>query len=188
MTARRFDPLNDRLSRDIRNDLSAAFAAGLAEHSLAAVETAAAKHRANELAPMYEAYIADRLTRYQQALRIIRADGVEDALTRALVLWDLGLFFEVHEVLEHAWLKAHGAEKEILQAMIRAAGMYIKLAMGQPEAARKMATKAVRALAEHRPQVPAILPLDRLLAALTALAPQPPTLYAPQRSTRHAAL
>lgn len=183
MTGRHFDPLNDRLSRDIRNQLSVAFAEGLATNSLAPVEVVVARFRAKGLPPTQEEYIADRLDRYQEALAIINANEANDALTRSLVLWDLGLFFEVHEILEHAWLKARGAEKEILQAMIRAAGMYIKLAMGQPEAARKMAGKAAKALEDHRQQVPAPLPLDRLLAALTACDPQPPRLYEPQRST-----
>ncbi|HSR36511.1 MAG TPA: DUF309 domain-containing protein [Desulfurivibrionaceae bacterium] len=183
MTDRLFDPLNDRQSRDIRNALSEAFAEALTKTCLAPVDAVAAQYQASGLAPVYEAYIADRLMRYQEALRIIGADTVNDVFTRALVLWDLGLFFEVHEILEHAWLAAHGAEKEILQAMIRAAGMYIKLAMGQPEAAHKMAAKAVKALVEHRTLVPALLPLDRLLAALKACDPQPPRLYEPQRST-----
>ncbi|MEW6594971.1 MAG: DUF309 domain-containing protein [Thermodesulfobacteriota bacterium] len=182
MTARQFDPLNDRLSRDIRNQLSEAFAEALAAGNLAPVNTVAAHYRASALAPFYEAYIAARLARYQQAFHVIRANGVDDVLARGLVLWDLDLFFEVHEILEHAWHHARGTEKEIYQAMIRAAGMYIKLAMGQPEAARKMATKAVAVLERYRAQMPACLPLDRLLAALKALDPQPPRLCEPQRS------
>ena len=182
MTARQFDPLNDRLSRDIRNQLSVTFAEGLAEKNLAAVERVADRYRANGLAPLYEAYIADRLARYQQALETIATHRVEDAFTRALVLWDLGLFFEVHEILEQAWHRAHGPEKAILQAMIRAAGMYIKFAMGQPEGARKMATRAAATLERYRQQIPAHLPLDRLLESLRTFDRQPPSLYEPQRS------
>ena len=189
MTARQqFDPLNDRLSRDIRNRLSVAFAEALAEGTMAQVEEVAARSRASGLAPVYEAYIADRLIRYQEALRTIATNGVEEPLTRALLLWDLGLFFEVHEILEQAWRRAHGPEKAILQAMIRAAGMYIKLAMGQPEAARKMATKALAALERHRALAGTKLPLNRLLAALKSVDPNPPKLYRiPTEPNDHAA-
>jgi len=177
MTARHFDPLNDRLSRDIRNQLSVAFAEALAKGAMAPVEEVTARYRASGLAPIYEAYIADRLILYLQALEVIGADGVEDAFPRALVLWDLGLFFEVHEILEHAWRLAHGAEKEILQAMIRAAGFYIKLAMGQPEAASKMAAKAANAMEQHRALAETKLPLEPLLNALKSVDPRPPKLY-----------
>ena len=187
MTVRHFDPLNDRLSRDIRNELSRAFAVAVEKKVLAPAALAAERFRTMDLAPVYEAYIADRLTRYQQALQAFAADRVQDAFSRALVLWDLGLFFEVHEIIEHAWHHARGAEREILQAMIRAAGMYIKLAMGQPEAARKMAAKAVTALEHHRSRVPTNLPLDRLLAALKTFDAQPPKLYQPQGASDHAA-
>ncbi|MEW6501406.1 MAG: DUF309 domain-containing protein [Thermodesulfobacteriota bacterium] len=177
MTARQFDPLNDRLSRDIRNQLSVAFAEAQEKGTMAPVEEVAARSRASDLAPAYEAYIADRLNRYRQALRTMTADRAKTPFSRALLLWDLGLFFEVHEILEHSWHKACGPEREILQAMIRAAGMYIKLAMGQPEAARKMATKALAVLERHRALLETTLPLNRLLAALKSVDPNPPKLY-----------
>ena len=87
---------------------------------------------------------------YAKALAIIARTDAEDALAKALVLWDLGLFFEVHEILEQAWHGAHGAEKEILQAMIRAAGFYIKGEYGYFEAGAKMAGRAVAALEKNR--------------------------------------
>lgn len=59
---------------------------------------------------IYERYIDNRLSLYKQALLIINEEELVDSWDQALVLWDLGLFFEVHEVLEHAWLQATGTK------------------------------------------------------------------------------
>jgi len=64
-----------------------------------------------EIESYYKNYINDRLVLYQAVLETIRK-GPADVFWRALVLWDNRLFFEVHEVLEHAWYKATGDEKK----------------------------------------------------------------------------
>ena len=69
---------------------------------------------------------------------------------RGCCLWDLGLHFEVHEILEHAWHRAQGEEKLLLQAMIRAAGVYIKGDYGYFEAAAKLAARALPVLEAHK--------------------------------------
>ena len=174
-----FDPFQDRLSRDLRNELSAALAQGLAEDDPAPVRQVADRYLAMGLPSCYNAYLLDRLERYGQALESIRRNGYDDALHRGMVLWDLGLFFEVHEVLEEAWHKATGGEKKILQALIRAAGVYIKLEYGYKEAAAKMAARAVEVLEKERQAVPAGINLALLLQKLKALDPLPPRLLAP---------
>ncbi|MGV1100624.1 DUF309 domain-containing protein [Thiovibrio sp. JS02] len=171
-----FEPFQDRLSRDIRNALSETIAPVLAENDLAPALAVARRYLAMDLPPCYGDYIRDRLTRYAQALEIIRQNGHGDAFTEAMVLWDLGLFFEVHEVLEEAWNEARGEEKKILQALIRAAGFYIKLEYGYEEAAAKMAARAVAALEKNRQAVPAGINLELLLEKLKGLAQIPPKL------------
>lgn len=171
-----FDPFKDRLSRDIRNELSERLPAALDDNSLTPVKQAAAPYLAQNIAPFYHAYINDRLARYAAALAIISQHSIGGTLERALVLWDLGLFFEVHELLEHAWRQAAGPEKEILQAMIRAAGVYIHLENGNRAGAAKMAAKAAETLARHRSAMPRSLPLDLLLVKLQRLDPVPPKL------------
>ncbi|MCG2822268.1 MAG: DUF309 domain-containing protein, partial [Desulfobulbaceae bacterium] len=94
---------------------------------------------------------------------------------KALVLWDLELFFEVHEILEQAWHGAHGAEKEILQAMIRAAGFYIKGEYGYFEAGAKMAARAVATLEKNRRECIGF-DVDTLVESLRGLDPIPPKL------------
>lgn len=175
MTPPRFEPFQDRLSRDIRNELSAALPLALAQHDLAPVRSVAARYLQQGLAAPYVAYIEARLAGYAEALAIIGRTKVEDALNQALVLWDLGLFFEVHEILEQAWHGAQGADKEILQALIRAAGFYIKGEYGYFEAGAKMAARAVAALEKNRQGCPGF-DLDRLLESLRKLDPVPPKL------------
>ena len=67
------------------------------------------------------------------------------------MLWNLGLFFEVHEVLEHVWYSAEGNMKATLQALIRAAGVYIKREYGFNDSADRIAAKAIPVL-EGKPR------------------------------------
>ncbi|MGH7433465.1 MAG: DUF309 domain-containing protein, partial [Candidatus Methylomirabilales bacterium] len=68
-----------------------------------------------------------RLGAYSRALealyrRPIRsADEVERALEEAACLFNEGLFFEVHEVLEAVWLKQDGEARRLLQGLIQIA-------------------------------------------------------------------
>lgn len=181
MTPPRFEPFQDRLSRDIRNELSAALPSALTRNDLAPVRVVSERYLQQDLAAPYVAYIETRLVKYAKALEIIARSGAENALARALVLWDLGLFFEVHEILEQAWHGARGVEKEVLQAMIRAAGFYIKGEYGYFEAGAKMAGRAVAALEKNR-QGCTGFDLDRLLESLRKLDPIPPKLLRQERS------
>jgi hypothetical protein len=175
MTTPVFEPFQDRLSRDIRNELSAALPLALARNDLAPVQAVAEAYLQQNLATPYVAYIEARLVGYAKALAIISRTAAEDALAKALVFWDLGLFFEVHEILELAWRGAHGAEKEILQALIRAAGFYIKGEYGYFAAGTKMAGRAVTALEKNR-QACTGFDVDTLLRSLRNLDPIPPKL------------
>ena len=108
MSSPRFEPFQDRLSRDIRNALSAALPLALAHNDLAPVRTVAARYLHPGLAAPYVAYIEARLAGYALALTTINRTKALTPLAKALVLWDLELFFEVHEILEQAWRGAHG--------------------------------------------------------------------------------
>ena len=114
---------------------------------------------------------------YRQALEITCTEQLTSDWDKALVLWDLELFFEVHEILESVWIKATGSEKLVLQAMIRAAGMYIKLKdQNNIRGANKMASKAVKVLQANRQFFSNDFPLDLLLDKLKRLDPNPPKL------------
>ncbi len=170
-----FDPFNDRKSRDIRNTLSSSLVECLETNSIVPAENASGQFLSPQLENHYRQYIADRLNKYTQAVQII-AKGTNDPFWRGLVLWDLELFFEMHEVLENAWYTAVGDEKMLLQALIRAGGMYIKLEYGFIPQAQKMAAKAVVVLEAQRDFLATYFPPDLLIEALKATNPEPPKL------------
>jgi hypothetical protein len=172
-----FDPFRDRLSRDIRNDLSAAFARSLAGGGPEGVEAACAGLLRRDLGTSYRKYVEDRRERFRQAVTAIR-ECPDDPIRHGLILWDLRLFFEMHEVLEHAWMHAEGGRKRLLQSLIRAAGVYEKLAYGYAAEARKMALKACAVLEKDRTALLTYCDPDPLIVALKALNPVPPVLAA----------
>jgi uncharacterized protein len=175
--SQRFNPFNDRLCRDIRNDLSASLPTVLESRSLEAAQAIAATYLQANPAANYRDYIDRRLAAYRAAVRSLPSSGQSPALITAAVLWDLGLFFEVHEVLELHWLRATGERKLLLQALIRAAGVYVYLEAGYPERSAKIADKALPVLRRLRTLAAAHLRIDDLIAALEPpLDPTPPRL------------
>ena len=172
-----FDPRNDRLARDIRNDLARAFVKRLdPDLDLAPVRELASLLLSCAPTSLHQYYNNDRLHRFQAAKKTIRDQGIEDDLKRALVLWDRELFFETHEVLEKLWMKAEGTEKLILQALIRAAGYFIHLGTGNLVGAEKMAARAYEILSKYRREVPPIKGLGLLLECLHHRKTTPPKL------------
>jgi hypothetical protein len=169
-----FNPFEDRLSRDIRNDLSESIIEVLSSRSLGAAEKAAAQHRADDLPAAQADYIDNRLTCYARALTHIAPDS--DLLYQAAVLWDLALFFEVHEILEPAWIQAAGDRKRLLQALIRAAGVYINLELGYRQRAEKIAGKALPVLEELGHSLASVMHIETLIEALQTLPDQAPRL------------
>lgn len=178
MNQEKFEPFMDRLSRDIRNDLSESLLAAIQQHSLAPAEAVARGYLQRKLAPHYCSYIHERLQRYRLALDLLLQVAPDDVIGQGLVLWDNELFFEVHEVLEHTWMQANGDQRRLLQALIRAAGVYIKLEHGYEAPARKIAAKAIPVLEEFRQQLGRYFDPDRLLTALHTLDRLPPKLLA----------
>lgn len=161
---RQFDPFRDRLSRDIRNDLSESLLTCLRDGLSATARAVAERYLTGRLEPCHRDYIANRLERYDRFLALVQ--GESDPLRQGFILWELGLYFEVHEILEQAWLRAEGTEKELLQALIRAAGVQIKRECGFEAAAAKMAAKALPVLAAHRQRLAAHIDPAPFLALL----------------------
>ena len=174
-----FDPFNDRLARDLRNALSEALTADLPSRRLERSRKVAAAFRVRSLSALHQRYLEQRLAAYQRALAIIRDRRLDHPFHQALVFWDEGLFFEVHEILEPSWYQAPpGPAKKALQGLIRAAGAYIHLAVGRRDSAAAIAVKAIEGLAcWDRSELPPFPDLPRLQAALAELA-VPPSLAA----------
>jgi DUF309 family protein family protein len=64
--------------------------------------------------------------------------SLDQTLAAAGVLFDAGLHFEVHEVLEPYWARATGAERQALQGLIQIAVGYQHLANDNLEGARAL--------------------------------------------------
>jgi hypothetical protein len=86
--------------------------------------------------------LARRAGQAAEALRDVPLGGGEPpldvALGHAAVLFDAGLGFEVHELLEPFWTRAAGPEREALQGLIQIAVGYQHLANGNLDGARAL--------------------------------------------------
>jgi hypothetical protein len=170
-----FDPFQDRLSRDIRNQLSESLIPCLRAKTLEPAREIANRFLALHPGAEQVDYIKSRIVLYGRFLDRI-GEGPDDVLWQGLVLWDLGLHFEVHEILEHAWHRSHGQEKLLLQAMIRAAGVYIKGDYGYFEAAAKLAAKALPVLESQQERLAAYIDPQLLYKAMREPTAPSPTL------------
>jgi hypothetical protein len=109
----------------------------------AAIEDALARARAfGEMRA-----IADRLDAYREVLGVVpRGKGLGARLSQAQAMFAVGLFFEVHEVLEPAWLSARDRERRWLQGLIQAAVAWYHWQRGNVAGARSLAGSAAEKL------------------------------------------
>jgi len=170
-----FNPFEDRLSRDIRNDLSEGLAEAVETGNTDKLNRIVENFRQQDLADDYRDYLEDRYTRYLRALDLILGN-ITDPIRQGVVLWNLALFFEVHEVLEHAWYSAEGNLKATLQALIRAAGVYIKEEYGFHDSAVRIAGKAIPVLEANRALLEGYFRPEALISALKNPEALPPVL------------
>ncbi|MFH1214928.1 MAG: DUF309 domain-containing protein [Pseudomonadota bacterium] len=187
MNNQSFNPFTDRQARLIRNSLASALTRALAHpdtFSLAAIETVAGHLLQEELSPDKKGYIKDRMQRYAHCIAVIERKKIHDPLEQTFILWDEGLFFEVHDVLEKLWLAAHGRKKLALQGFIRAAGVYILMQSGRKEGMKKMAAKAIQTLKTNVDALPTFPSIDVLLEKLKSLDPVPPKLLSEEKNPR----
>jgi len=175
-----FDPFNDRLSRDIRNVLSEAFIAALAYLNREVYLEAAGRWDPENLASAYRTYIQDRLQRYRRVFKQVQENRLNNALTRALVIWNQGLFFEFHDHLEGIWKHSSGDEHQALKGLIKAAGVYIHLEFNHQPAAERLAVKSVSLIEQYSHCLVFIANLNVLVEKLRNLDPLPPQLKNPE--------
>jgi hypothetical protein len=174
-----FHPFEDRFSRDMRNDLSSALAEAVETGNTGKLDALQKEFNHRELADCYRDYLQDRSTRYEKALQLIHSD--QHPIQQAVILWNQGLFFEVHEVLEHAWYHAKGDTKLTLQALIRAAGVYVKLEYGYIDAAHKIAGKSWPVLEKNSNVLETFFDPEPLIKALKAPEKKAPQLTPPSQ-------
>lgn len=111
-------------------------------------------------------------------------DAVEGAIVQAAALWNEGLFFEVHEVLEAVWQRETGDRRQALQGLIQVAVAWHHLAHGNPRGARTLLREGRARLAAAPAGTLPLVDVGALLAdtkgAAVALASAaPPALEPP---------
>jgi hypothetical protein len=171
---RGFDPFNDRTARDLRNNLSSALVDQLVGDAADAIDIQAGYWKEQHLAPVYLAYLNQQQASYTKVLAEIHAAGHTDPKYQAVVLWNAGLFFEMHELLESIWYKAMEPERTALKGLIQAAGAFVHNLRGKPDAARGLALRARQHLQAGAEALGYITNLDQLIQDLLRL-PQKPT-------------
>ena len=163
MNPEKFDPFSVRLARDIRNSLSKAFLKSLALHDPLILQRVADGFLGQQLTPPYQDYIEDRLARYAEARATIIKHNIDGIVEQSQILWELQLYYEMHEILEGIWLESAGARRKALQGLIRVAGMKIHAERGNTKAVVSMAHKALTDLQENRSSLSDFQELDNLL-------------------------
>jgi predicted metal-dependent hydrolase len=171
-----FNPFTDRHARLLRNGMAGSLVAALRAGGPGPFRQKGRALLARKAEPVHRAYLKDRLRRYECAFAEIEGRDVAGLFAQALVLWNHGLFYEVHELLEPLWLQSTGPRRRALQAMIRAAGAYVHLEAGNREAARGMAAKAAAGLAADGSALLPFAGREQLVAALVSLDQAPPRL------------
>lgn len=171
-----FDPFNDRLARDIRNSLSSALVSDLGPETGVTLDRVAGDWMRQELQSPYRAYIRQTLQQYHRIAAQIRSGHIRDPKRQALVLWNVGLFFELHELLETVWRDKRGESRTGLKGLIQAAGVYVHQSRGNAAAAQGLALRARRNLLEGRDHLAFVEDIDRLIHCLEDPSRPPPTL------------
>ena len=167
MNLKKFDPFNNRLARDIRNGLSKSFLGALAERDVSLYKRRAAEYLKQDLEQVYQMYVETRLGKYDEVFVAIEQGRIDDKLRQAEILWEQGLFFEMHELLENIWNSAEGNERKALQGLIRAAGMKIHAENGNTGAAVAMGRKAQTDLQLYGRALNSFNRLESILAEVT---------------------
>lgn len=108
MLESQFNPFEERLARDIRNRISRTILHVFTEMDMSPARRIAKHYLTIPHDSVHEKYIHDRLSRYEQALEIIRDEKLTDTWDRALVLWDLRLFSKYMKY----WSRAGGRQQE----------------------------------------------------------------------------
>jgi len=93
-------------------------------------------------------------------------DGPTLLLDRAARLADHGLYFEVHELLEPAWIRAEGEERTALQGLIQVAVAFHHAENGNPQGTESLLAEGLVKLRASGHALP--LPIGTWVAALDA--------------------
>jgi len=175
-SAVRFDPFNSRLARDIRNTLAESYVEALLQRDESLYRRVAERWLAENLSDEFIGYIQERIKRYERSFHQVKENRITDVKLQALIVWNHGLFFEVHEHLERIWQQTAGDEFQAVKGLIQAAGFYVHLEYGHRAAAEKLALKSSDRILKYAASLTFIDNLDLLLDKLKTLDSTPPRL------------
>jgi len=167
----RFDPFTHRLSRDVRNTLSTALTQSLADAEPQIFETAAAEWLDRLSHDPCRRYVEERRRRYRQAFDAVGRLSSDLLVLQIAILWNLKLYFEVHEVAEEAFHAATGDYRKFLQGLILAAGVFVQQNSGRHKAAGSLSKRAYEILDQYRDRLAF---MDNPESFLNGLLQEPP--------------
>ncbi len=173
----KFDPFENRLSRDIRNTLGHCFVKAIQAKDQSLFHTESRQYQSGENQAHIKEYINNRTTLLKKMFDQITACNLkphDDYFLIARSLWNVELFFEFHEWLEIKWTAAQGKNKKAFQAMILAAIVYEHLTYGRKISAEKVALKAIGLFNQYKNLIPKPFDADLFITKLTVLDPVTP--------------
>ncbi len=163
-----FDPFENRVSRDIRNQLSEQFLIALTSKEWEPVDNFSNQLKKQAPDQAHIDFIDNRMTSYHNVFNQAGKTPLEN-LQLARLLWDHKLYFECHEWLEEIWLEAEGNFKKAIQGLIRMAGAHVLHEAGRLEPAKSSAQKAIKLILDHKNSFPEAFDADELLKELSTL-------------------
>jgi len=175
---KRFDPFNDRTSRDVRNALSTALVNELCGEDGPKLKDTASQWLSRAGDTIYRTYIHQCMATYRNVLTEVNVASITEPRLQAVVLWNARLFFEVHELLESAWHGTEGGERKALKGLIQAAGVFVHRGHGNHKAAEGLARRAMDNLKHPSPYLDFIEDLMPLIESLRQASAAPPRLTA----------
>ena len=119
--------------------------------------------RATALAPAHAPHAPYAARQTARAVEMVRTlarpapRGVAPVVWRAVVLFNVGLFFECHEYLEGAWRTAHDGDRPFYHGLIQAAAGCYHCEKGNAHGTAVLVGKAI---AKLRPYAPAAHGID----------------------------
>jgi hypothetical protein len=139
--------------RELRTALTASAAESAGGDVAAAVrrELASASAAARTTVAERLARASAAVTAYRGARGTSRGDDTAQALRQAAALFDAGLYFEVHEVLEVAWGRARGPTRTFLQGVLQIAVALHHAEYGNDGGAARLLAAGRAKVAPHAP-------------------------------------
>jgi len=169
-----FNPFEDRLCRDVRNNLAKTFIEAVETCSSNPLRALADHYLEQYPLAHIRAYVCHREVCLNNLLQEIQVSPPVDDDFISVHLWNQQLFFEFHEWLEKQWVAASGSHRKALQALILSAVVYEQLKYSRPLPAEKVALKAVKLFTQHREFIPKPFDTDIMILKLAQLDPAAP--------------